>query len=127
MQTVRIASTRRVESLWHLIKAMWLANSEGAIVSIAGHERRIARECQRRFVGFFAVYVWPSEGGLPRNEAMMEAMVNLARTTRLLWLMACDANVRTNRGSKKSNIGTGGMERLCCAFHTARPCAQVAF
>ena len=27
--------------------------------------------------------------------------------------------------SNTSNMGTGGMERLCCAFHTAHPRARI--
>ena len=41
----------------------------------------------------FAVYFWHSAGWTPRDEALMEAVVKQARTTRYPWLIACDANM----------------------------------
>ena len=41
----------------------------------------------------FAEMFWHSEGWTPRNVALMEAVVKQARTTRHLWLVACDANM----------------------------------
>ena len=40
----------------------------------------------------FSVYFWHSEGWTPRNEALLEAVVDQANTTRHPWLVACDAN-----------------------------------
>ena len=40
-----------------------------------------------------SVYYWHSEGWTSRNEALMEAVVKQARTTRHPWLIACDANI----------------------------------
>ena len=37
-------------------------------------------------------YFWHSEG-TPRNEALLEAVLKHARTTRHPWLTACDANM----------------------------------
>ena len=42
---------------------------------------------------FLPVYLWHPEGWTPRNEALMEAVVKQARTTRHRWLVACDANM----------------------------------
>ena len=41
----------------------------------------------------FSVYSWHSEGWTPRNEALLEAVLTQARTTRHPWLIACDAHV----------------------------------
>ena len=41
----------------------------------------------------FSVCFWHSEGWTPRNEALMDAEVKQARTTRHPWLIACDANM----------------------------------
>ena len=40
----------------------------------------------------FSVYFWHSEGWTPRNEALLEAVVKQANTTRHSRLVACDAN-----------------------------------
>ena len=40
-----------------------------------------------------AVYFLSLEGWTPRNGAVMEVLVKLARATRHPWLMACDANL----------------------------------
>ena len=56
-----------------------------------------------------------------RNAAKM------TETGRFLWMASDVSNKRkVRREQKKSNIGTGGMERLCCAFHTAHPRTSVA-
>ena len=39
------------------------------------------------------MYFWHSEGWTPRNEALLEAVLKQARTTRHQWLIACDANM----------------------------------
>ena len=48
-------------------------------------------ECQRRSAGFLGVLLALRT---PRNEALLEAVVKQANTTRQLWLVACDANKR---------------------------------
>ena len=66
---------------------------EGAIDSISGNEGRIAQAWVRVRGGFrvFSVYFSYSEGWTPRNEALLEAVLKQARTTRHPWLIACDA------------------------------------
>ena len=49
----------------------------------------------------FTVYFWHSEGWTQKNEALINGAVNQARTTRHLWLMACDANM-TPKDFRKS-------------------------
>ena len=49
-------------------------------------------ECQRNYAGF-AAYFSHSEGWTPRNEALMEAVVKQASTTRHPWLVAGDSNM----------------------------------
>ena len=68
---------------------------EGAIGSISGNEGRIAQAWVnvREGLRVFSVYFWHSEGWTPRNEALLEAVLNHARTTRHPWLIACDANM----------------------------------
>ena len=41
----------------------------------------------------FAAYFWHTEGWSPRNEAILEAVLKRARTTKHPWLIACDANM----------------------------------
>ena len=41
----------------------------------------------------FSEYFWHLESWTPRNEALMEAAVKQARTTRHQWLIACDASM----------------------------------
>ena len=41
----------------------------------------------------FSVYFWHSEGWTAKNEALLEAVLKRARTTRHPWLIACDANM----------------------------------
>ena len=40
-----------------------------------------------------SVCFWHSEGWTPRNEALLDAVVKQARTTKHPWLIACDANM----------------------------------
>ena len=40
-----------------------------------------------------AAYFWHAEGWTPRNEAILEAVLKRARTTKNPWLEACDANM----------------------------------
>ena len=41
----------------------------------------------------FSVYFWHSEGWAPRNQALLEAVLKQAKTTRHPWLVACDAKM----------------------------------
>ena len=61
---------------------------EGAVRSILGNETTIAQSWVS-----VKVYSWQSEGWKPRNEALMEAVVLQARTTRRPWWVACDASL----------------------------------
>ena len=77
-------------------------DEEGAVSSIQVNAGRIAQlrgKCQRRYAGICRIFL---EGWTPRNEALMEAMVEQARTTRHPWLMAHDANV--DRDNFKKNL-----------------------
>ena len=67
---------------------------EGTIESIPGHERRIAQAWVnvRGGLRIFWVYFWHLEGWTPRNEDIMEAVLNRAGTTKHPWLIACDAD-----------------------------------
>ena len=68
---------------------------EGAIGSIPGNEGRIVQSWVNARGGLrvCSVYFWHSEGWTPRNEALMEAVLKQARTTRHPWLIVCDANM----------------------------------
>ena len=68
---------------------------EGAIESIPGNEGRIAQAWVNVGGGLriFSVHFWHSERWTPRNEALVEAVLKRARTTRHPWLIACDANM----------------------------------
>ena len=72
-----------------------LSTNEGVARSIPRNEERIAQAWVklRRGMWVFAEYFWHSEGWTPKNEALINGVVNQARTTRHLWLMACDANM----------------------------------
>ena len=67
---------------------------EGTIASISRNEGRIAQAWVnvRGGLRVFSVYFWHSEGWAPRNEALLEAVVKQANTTRHPWLVPCDAN-----------------------------------
>ena len=60
---------------------------EGAIDSISGNEGRVAQAWVKVRGGlrFFSVYFWHSEGWTPRHEALLEAVVEQAKTTRHPW------------------------------------------
>ena len=68
---------------------------EEATESIPGNEGRIAqaRVNVRGELRVFSVHFWHSEGWTPRNEALLEAVVNQAKGTRHPWLITCDANM----------------------------------
>ena len=55
-----------------------MGEEEGAIDSIPGNEGRIAQAWVnvREGLRVFSVYFWHSEGGTPRNEALLEACKN---------------------------------------------------
>ena len=65
------------------------------IESIPENEGRIAQTWVnvRGGLRVFSVYFWHSEGWTPRNEALLQAELKQARTTRHPWLIACDANM----------------------------------
>ena len=68
---------------------------EGAIGSNPGNEGRIAQAWVnvRGGLRVFSVYFWHSEGWTLKNEALLEAFLKQAKTTRYPWLIACDANM----------------------------------
>ena len=68
---------------------------EGAVVSIPGNEGGLAQAWVnvRGGLRVFSVYFWHSESWTPRNEALLEAVVRRAKTTRHPWLVACDVNM----------------------------------
>ena len=68
---------------------------KGAVVSNPGNEGRIAQSWVnvRGGLRVFSVYFWHSEDWTPRNEALLEAVLKQARTTRHSCLTACDANM----------------------------------
>ena len=61
-----------------------LGAEEGMIVSIPGNEGRIAQAWVNVRGGLraFFEYFWHSEGRIPRNEALPEAVPKQAKTTR---------------------------------------------
>ena len=61
-----------------------LGAEEGAIDSISGNQGRIAEAWVnvRGGLRVFSVYFWHSEGWTPRNEALLEAVLRQATTTR---------------------------------------------
>ena len=56
-----------------------VGTKEGAVESIPGDEGRVN---VRGGLRVFSMYFWHSEGWTPRNEALLEAVVKHARTTR---------------------------------------------
>ena len=55
----------------------------------------------------FSVSFWHSEEWTPRNEALLEAVLKQARTTRHPWLIACDANMCPGDFEKESLVPQG--------------------
>ena len=53
------------------------------------------------------LYFWHSEGWTPRNEALLEAVLKQARTTRHPWFIACDANTCPEDFEKKPLVSKG--------------------
>ena len=76
---------------------------EGTTVPISGNEGRIALAWvnTRGGLHLFSVDFWHSEDWTPKNEALLEAVLKQAKTTRHPWLMACDANVRVQKILKR--------------------------
>ena len=72
-----------------------VGEKEGAVMSIPGNEGRIVQVWFKKRGGMrmFAAYSWHTEGWSPRNEAILEAVPQRARTTKHPWLKACDANM----------------------------------
>ena len=68
---------------------------DGTIVPISGNGGRIAqaRVHVRGGLRVFSVYFWHSEGWTLRSEALLEAVLKQAKTTRHPWLTAFDANM----------------------------------
>ena len=84
---------------------------EGAIESIPGNEESPRHGCMG--CASSRLYFWHSEGWTPRNEAITEAVLKGARTTKHPWLMACDTNMspedfeKTPLVSKRANVRDG--------------------
>ena len=72
-----------------------VGTKECTIVSISGNEERIAQAwvTVRGVLWVFSVCFWHSEGWTPRNEALLEAVLEQAKTSRHPWSIACDANM----------------------------------
>ena len=68
---------------------------EGVATSVPGDEGRIVQAWVnvRRVCGVFFCHVFMVRGRMDENEALMEAVVKQARTTRHPWLVACHANM----------------------------------
>ena len=79
-QVVKTESIRQEESSWQST-ATWsvVGVKEGAIDSNPGNEGSMG-ERQRRFV--FSVHFWHSEGTTPRTQALLQAVLKQAKTTR---------------------------------------------
>ena len=95
-QTVRIVSTRRVESLLQsIVIREQLSEKKVAVAAIPGNEGRITQAWANVRGGrrVISVYFWQSEGWTPRNETLLEAVSKRARVIRHLWVVACDADV----------------------------------
>ena len=94
-QAVRIGSVRQEEFLWQSTatwEQLWEQKKEQFYQSQATMGR-LAQAWVNVGGGLlvFSVYFWHSEGRTARNEALLEAVVRQAKTTRHPWLVACDA------------------------------------
>ena len=58
--------------------------------------------------------LWHTEGWSPRDEAILEAVLKRARTTKHPWLIACDAKMSPEDFEKKA-CGFGKIE--CMYWH----------
>ena len=72
-----------------------VGEKEGAVMSIPGNEGRIVQVWVKVRGGMrmFAAYFWHTNRWSPRNEAILEAVLKRARTTKHPWLKACGANM----------------------------------
>ena len=71
-----------------------VVGGEEAVTSIPGNERIITQvRVNVRGMRMFAAFFWHTEGWSPRNEAILEAVLKRARTTKHPRLIACDANM----------------------------------
>ena len=68
-------------------------NNLGAVVGAEEGAMAQAWVNVRGGLRIFSVYFWHSEGWAPRNEALLEAVLKQASTTRHPWLTACEANM----------------------------------
>ena len=61
-----------------------VGEKEGSVASIPGNEGRITHSWVnvRGGMRVFSVHLWQSEGQIPRNEALLEAVIKRARVTR---------------------------------------------
>ena len=80
-----------------------VGKKEGTVMSIPGNEGRSAKVWVNVRGGMLmsAAYFWHTDGWSPRNEAILEAVLKRARTTKHPWLMTCDANMSARRISRK--------------------------
>ena len=83
------------------------SGEEGAIDSIPGNEGRIAQAWVnvRGGLRVFSVCFWHSEGWSSGNEALLEAVLKRARTTKHPWLTVCDANMSPEDFEKTFGFG----------------------
>ena len=75
---------------------LWLTRKKEPAWKRRNHRPNMGDECQERFA-IFAVYAWRPDWWTPRNEALVDAVVKQARTTRHPWLVACDANMDSKK------------------------------
>ena len=95
-QAVRIGSIHQEVYWWRRQQlGSFFGSGRKAIESIPGNEGRLAQAWVNVTgrLRVFSVYFWHSEGWTVRNEALLEAVLKQARTTRHPWLIACDANM----------------------------------
>ena len=91
-RAVRIASVRRVVPLRQSIGSYGQRRRNRHVYHWKRRKNRpCVGECQRRFAWF--LFFWHSEGWTPRNDALTEAVVKQARTTRHPSLVAGDASM----------------------------------
>ena len=56
-------------------------------------EKNLRHSAKGSLDAYDVTFSLTSEGWTPRNEALLEAVLKQARTTRDPWLIACDANM----------------------------------
>ena len=67
-------------------------------------------ECQRK-LRIFSVYFWHSDA---ENEAILEAVLKRARTTKHPWLIACGANISPEDSEKRQWFPNDRMHQKEC-------------